>query len=80
MKHIKENKAEIISRLGETYALTNEDIESMEYLHDIIDDTELIIVYGKDGKILLEINGYWSCGCNMIMDAVKAVKKMYLGE
>lgn len=80
MKHIKEDKAEIISRLGKAYAVTNEDIEGMEYLQDIIDDTELIIVYGKNKEILLEINGYWSCGCNMILDAVQAVKKMYLGE
>ena len=76
-----ENKAEIIKKLGEAYALTFEPIERMVYLRDMYCDSEIVVVYGEEDKVLLEVNVHWDSGCAMINDVAKAVyEKLVLGN
>ena len=48
-----EDKAEIIKRLGEVYAMTREPIVRAEYLDDTANGEEIVILYDKndDGAI-----------------------------
>ena len=71
-----EDKAEIIKRLGEVYAMTREPIARAEYLDDTANGEEVVILYDKNDNVLLEVNVHWDSGCAMICDVANAVQRL----
>lgn len=73
-----EDKAEIIKKLGEVYAMTREPIARAEYLDDTANGEEIVILYDKNDNVLLEVNVHWDSGCAMIFDVARAVQNQLL--